>query len=67
MNKTSTADGQGAVAAAPGTKDDSYVIPGKLMQAIVQTLGSLPWGQVNNLMAEVMNTVQAQEQSRTAS
>lgn len=41
----------------------SYAIPADQMQAIVNTLASLPWGQVNNILTPLMATIQQQEKA----
>ena len=46
-------------AAAPKTIE-SYSLPAPMVQDIVNTLGSLPWGQVNSLMQPLLNTIQQQ-------
>jgi hypothetical protein len=38
-----------------------YTVPAPLMQAIVNTLGALPWQQVHQLMGAVMAEVARQE------
>ena len=43
-----------------------YKIDGQLMQAIVSTLVALPFGQVNNLMQPLMQTLQAQDNAPEA-
>lgn len=39
----------------------TYQIEASMMQAIVGVLAGLPWGQVNNLMSPLQQTIQAQD------
>ena len=39
----------------------TYTIPAPLMQTMVNTLGALPWFQVNPLMSALVPLVQAQD------
>lgn len=41
----------------------TYFIDEQLAQATVSKLASLPWGQVNDVMAPLMNTLAAQDQA----
>ncbi len=45
------------------TNPTHYKLPAPMVQAIVNTLGALPWGQVHQLMNPLMTELQAQEQA----
>lgn len=39
----------------------TYQIPADLMQGVVNALGSMPWAQVNGIMAPLVTTIQQQD------